>query len=239
MSAIPTIMGPSYDNYGSQRYDPSTQNVYDLSLRLGGDFYYVIGRRFTLITGYEYCRTGMLMQAFSPSLALPDGVVSTDNDVHSLFYQLRLHGVQVGAEFQTNRSLLAPLGAYIRVLVQYSMIFGDKREQKTEYSSFTTDKKIRNLYLNKMETYDITPIVEIGSRTVLANRITLTLGVRSQLPLSVINRFSLTEEDVESPSFGNDTQYIDYNYNLFNRAAQQRLFMHGIFMVRVGVGFLF
>jgi hypothetical protein len=239
MSATPTIVGPSYDNYGSQRFSSDLPNVYDLSARIGADMHYVAGRHLCVFGGYEYARTGMLMQAVSPSLLLPDGVTTTDNDVHHLFYQMRLHTVQAGAEFYTNPSLLAPLGVYFRVALQYNILLADLRERQTTFSNAYGGTRFRNLYLNKMETYEITPVVEIGSRTVLANRLTLSIGARTQLPIMALSTLQFSDANNYLPSFGNDDTYIMHNFDAFHYAARQRMLWHGIFMIRVGVGFLF
>jgi hypothetical protein len=238
LSVIPTIVGPSYDNYGAQRFSSTEPNAYDLSARIGADVYYVLGRRLSGFSGYEYTRTGMLMLAVSPSVLLPNGAETTDNDLHHLFYQMRVHSVQVGAEFYTNKSLLAPLGTYFRFAIQYNMLFGDLRERRTDFSTLYAGPNIRTLNLNKLETCEITPVFELGSRTVLADRLTLSIGARTQLPIFALSDAFLGDTDDTLPTL-NTNAYLMYNLQAFDRAAHKRMLWHGIFMLRISVGFLF
>jgi hypothetical protein len=239
LSAIPTLVGPSYDNFGVQRFQSSEPNIYDLSVRGGFDLYYVTNRYMTFFGGYEYARTGLLMQASSPSFALPDGVQTTNNDLHHLFYQMRSHSAQFGAEFYTDKSLLAPLGAYMRFSLQYNLFFADLRQRKTDFSSYYAGPRIRELGLNNLTTYEITPVFELGTRTVLANRITLSLGVRTHLPIMALSKFSFNDEETEPPLFSNNNAYQIHNLQVFEQAARRRMFLHGIFMLQTSVGFLF
>jgi hypothetical protein len=238
LSVIPTLVGPSYDNYGGQRFFATEPNAYDLSARIGADIYYVFGRQKSVFVGYEYSRTGMLMLAVSPSILLPNGAETTDNDLHHLFYQMRVHSVQIGAEFYTNKSLLAPLGTYFRFALQYNTLLGDLRQRRTDFSTLYAGPAIRNLNLNKLETYEITPVLELGSRTVLADRLTLSIGARTQLPLFALSELSLSDDDITLPTLSADAYQI-YNLRTFDRAARKRMFWHGIFMLRISVGFLF
>jgi hypothetical protein len=237
LSVIPTVVGPSYDNYGGQRFSSVEPNAYDLSSRIGGDMYYVAGRRSSVFSGYEYTRTGMIMLAASPSVQLPNGAETTDNDLHHLFYQMRVHTVQVGAEFYTNKSLLAPLGTYFRLAIQYSMLFGDLRERRTDFSTLYAGPNIRELNLNKLSTYEITPVLEIGSRTVLADRLTLSIATRTQLPIFALSELSFSDDEM-LPKLDSDA-YQTHNLQAFDRAARKRMFWHGIFMLRISVGLLF
>jgi hypothetical protein len=237
LSVIPTIVGPSYDNYGGQRFSSTEPNAYDLSARIGADVYYVLGRRLSGFSGYEYTRTGMLMLAVSPSVQLPNGAETTDNDLHHLFYQMRVHSVQLGAEFYTQKSLLAPLGTYFKFAIQYNILLGDLRERRTDFSTLYAGPRIRELNLNKLETYEITPVLELGSRTVLADRLTLSIGARTQLPIFALSELAYTDSD-NLPTLDN-AAYPMYNLQAFDRAARKRMLWHGIFMLRISVGFLF
>jgi hypothetical protein len=237
LSVIPTVVGPSYDNYGAQRFSSSEPNTYDLSARIGSDIYYVLGRRTSGFAGYEYTRTGMLMFAVSPSVLLPYGAETTDNDLHHLFYQMRMHSIQIGTEFYTNKSLLAPLGTYFRFALQYNMLFGDLRERRTVFSSLYPGPRIRELNLNKLETYEITPVLELGSRTVLADRLTLSIGARTQLPIFALSELAVADEDNTLPSLHSDAYQL-YNLQIFDRAVRKRMLWHGIFMLRISIGFL-
>ena len=237
IAAIPTIIGPSVANLGIRRFG-ITPNGYDISTRFCGSLTYIIGRRKAIFVGYQYCRTGMLMQAVSPSLQSSQLTGFIDPDRHDLFMQLRTHIGEVGYEQSIAPALLSPLGAYLRFTLQGYQIYSDILDKSVTFSPTYGGTQLRATGIVRPSTWDISAGWEIGSRTVIANRFTLNIGVRNNWSVLGLATMRLADDSGESSEIDVGSNYKTYNYHTFEREARSRMLSHSLIMVYAGIGIL-
>ncbi len=240
-AAIPAFLpwsGPTVDNTGGKQYGDGGNSKIGLSWRIGGRAQYIVGRRTSLLLGYEYTNTGVAFTAKTPPInASTTSDISIIADEHDLFMRLRCYAAEIGAENSIEFGMLAPLGGYARYTLQYEWLNGALLKSTTRYQNGDA-LGARSLGLQVPKGWDVNLGLEIGTRYILRDRLTLTIGIKTHLPIMAFFATPIDNSEEEYRIFHED--YFEYNQYAFQRAARERLTVHSLMMVNIGIGiFLF
>ena len=239
-AAVPSFFpwtGPTVTNQGGTQYGQGGNSKIGVSWRTGVKVQYIIGRRTSLLVGYEYLSTGLIFTAKTPPINPASTGVSGSivADEHNIFMRLRCYAYEIGIENSIEMGLFSPLGAYARYTLQYEQLNGAVLQTMIRYQNGDA-AGVRATGLIAPRAWDVNLGLEIGTRTVLYDRFTLTFGVKTHLPIMALFATPIDNSDEEYLVFTKN--YVDYNQYAFQRAARERLATHSIFMVNIGIGIL-
>ncbi|MEQ1744695.1 MAG: hypothetical protein ABMA02_04670 [Saprospiraceae bacterium] len=219
-SSMFALSNPTAGNRGTDTYGGAGDRL-GLNTRFGLQIGYALTRRSALTVEASYMNTGMIADAYTPSVQFPDGA-----DYHYLFYNLG--GPEVGIAYQTYNPLrgsIAPMGFFTAWRLRMAFLSGKVIEDQISY--YNGDSSFGPKPLDTDASYNqFTVGVEFGQNIIVADR--LVLSISAELNIPPFN-FNFEEEG----SSGSDNQsYFDY-------AAAERMRWHSLFMFKIGAGYLF
>ena len=232
-SFIPSIYGPTSNNYGRYNTFGNQEGRIGASYRVGGKIGYTISRRHHLYLAGDYLKTGMILNDVrTPSLSNND----FEFDFHNLFYNLKGVSVIFGTRFfKPDKGGLSPMGPYFGVNLQATFLKGNIIDKQTFFAEFNPENGHRPLGIDPSYTY-IAAGYELGYHHIIANRVILDLGMQVNVPLNV---FHLSRLGRQSTFFDeNSSSYEEQNQEDFTDAAFRRMALHSLVMIKIGVGFL-
>lgn len=240
IAAVPSFFpwtGPTVDNQGGTQYGQGGNSKIGVSWRTGVKLQYIIGRRTSLFVGYEYLSTGLIFTAKTPPINPASTGVSGSivADEHDIFMRLRCYAYEIGVENSIETGFFSPLGAYFRYSLQYEQLNGAVLQTTIRYQNGDA-AGVRGTGLIAPRGWDVNLGLELGTRTIFYDRFTLTLGVKTHLPIMALFATPIDNSEEEYLIFTEN--YMAYNQYAFQRAARERLAIHSIFMLSVGVGVL-
>ena len=180
ISAFPNFAFPTAQNKGGQSFPYNLHTGhFTLKDRYDLSFYYVTGRRSALKAAYHYQVAGL------NSSAQTDGL-NGGYDQHNLFYQLHMHDLNLGINLYKNRAKnLSPLGFFWDLSLRFVFIDGLLRDQRVEYYDNRPDHRPYADQLNPLPEQKLMFMLgfsgQWGYRTVIANRLTLSVGMEFTL----------------------------------------------------------
>ncbi len=239
LAAVPVFLpwaGPTVDNTGGKQYGAADNSKIGVSWRIGGRLQYIVGRKTSILAGYEYTNTGLIFTAktppFNPSAISEQEIIA---DEHNIFMRMRCYAGEIGIENAIEMGMLAPLGGYARYTLQYEWLSGAILKTTTRYQN-GDNAGARPIGLSAPKGWDINLGLEIGTRYIIKDRITLTMGIKTHLPVMALIATPIDNSDEEYRLFHSD--YQAYNQYAFQRAARERLTIHSLMMLNIGIGIL-
>ncbi|MBL4648998.1 MAG: hypothetical protein JKY03_04650 [Aureispira sp.] len=142
--------------------------------------HYVFSRKNTLKLAYNYQVSGLNTSAVTPSL------FRSDQDYHSLFYQLHAHDINLGINaYGKENANLAPLGFYWDLGLRFLFVNGVLRDQRVEYADNRSDNRPYPDQVAPLTHETFTFMFGLttmwGYRTVIADRITFSVGIETTI----------------------------------------------------------
>ncbi|MCY7327555.1 MAG: hypothetical protein LH618_03305 [Saprospiraceae bacterium] len=214
---------PTASNHGSgAHYGEGSGNI-GFNTRPGIQVGYAVSRRHVLAFEAGYLKTGMLLDAQTPSL-LDEAFI----DAHTLFYHLS--GLEYGLAWQTYNPLkasLAPKGLFTAWHVKVAPMKGKIVDKQTSYGA--TDLGTGHAPLGIDASYvHWSAGLEFGQHLILFDRLLLSISAEINVPPL---RFVLEVREQYNSAGSNQQR--------FNKAAFDRMQGHSLFMVKLGAGYLF
>jgi len=172
---------PTAQNKGPNSF-PFTEHTGDFTLkdRYKLAFHYIFSRKNTLKLAYNYQVSGLNTSVVTSSL------FQASQDYHNLFYQLHAHDINVGLNIygQSNANL-APLGFYWDLGLRFIFVNGILRDQRVEYADNRADNRAYPEQVAPLTQESFTFLFGLtaswGYRTVIADRITFSIGLESTI----------------------------------------------------------
>jgi hypothetical protein len=260
-SCLPLLVlgGPTSENGGLVRFKVGDTNptdfVFPLSWRSSLLLHYVTGRKTSIFGGYEHFQTGLLAKVYTRSIVTNIGTQDGSADESTLFMALKANVAEIGMEWNTGRAMLAPIGAYFRLSLQYYMFQSQILDKTTIYKDYNNKYYIydnsarpgtRAIGLDNAKAWDIGTGIEFGTRTVIAPNTTFNFGLRMNFPA-----MWLFDKKPQVTTFGGEfvknAQTLGLpeeeatqanNVLIFNQAVHSRNVSHSFIMLNLGIGYL-
>lgn len=196
--------------------------------------HYVIARKKTIKLAYNYQVSGMNTAVSTASLFQ----VGIDN--HNLFYQLHAHDINLGFNLYGKANTnLAPLGFYWDLGLRFIFVNGVLRDQRVEYADNRSDNRPYPDQVAPLTHETFTFLLGFtgtwGYRTIIADRITFSIGIET----TIFPQYIFVASPVAPPNpftvGGNTTPDELHPYHLETIRNLQDRYLLGI---HVGIGAL-
>jgi hypothetical protein len=232
VSAMPALKLPTASNGGLGSNYGDVENRFDISTRFGGQIGFVTSRKNALTLSGEFFKTGLILNAVTPSLTPTAGTNDFDN--HYLFYNLDGITFDLGYQiYKLSKGALAPMGRYFSYHLSYTILNGSVVDKKTEYYDDNMKTHAKLGFSPKYGTASIG--LEWGLNSIIADRFLVNVAINSNLSLGALGEGNASYNT--SPSdFGDD--YIASNQTNFNRKVAERMLYHAMFSLKIGIGIL-
>lgn len=215
-----TLLGPTAANNGIVGlYADKETSLWHTSRRYGLDFGYLIARNRQLILGYNYFKTGMVLNIITPSL------ISSGLDMHSLFMNPTCHTINLGYRiFAKDKGSLPPLGVFHSFNLQASFVNSPIVDKKTtlQYNDAPGHAPLGIDTKKMIYTFGY----RFGENILLNDFLMVSYGWQFNIPLRLPRPYN---------GLGNSltTNQLEYNTEL-----NKRMLYHNLFYLNFGIGFI-
>lgn len=229
------LNGVTANNKGLGTTYGTTGGGFALSGRYGGQFGYALSRKHQLTLGFDYTKTGMVLDNLKTPVALDNG--SNDYDTHYLFYNLNAVSARLGMRFfDTHKAGLAPMGTYNGWSIVATHVKGKIIDKLTTYAYGDPEFGHKPLGINPVFNY-LSLAYEGGINWVIADRILLNIGTRIAIPFQIgrwISNGTNSNAYIQDPL----DDYVKSNQKYFNDVTLNRMAYHSLITVYGGIGLL-
>ncbi len=202
--------------------------------RIGLQISHALNRRQAAAFTFNYLKTGMESEAETPSIdgSSPFGEL----DYHYLFYHLK--GYTFGAGylwFKTKKGAIAPVGVYGGLHLQATLVRGEVVQQVTDYANSFANESAPLGISGKYTYYSLA--WEFGQNSILFDK--LLVSIAGQLSVPFLN--GNYQDGWAGSDYLYDYAHLGYpaqNQAFFENKAYSRMLAHGLFTIKLGVGFL-
>lgn len=216
LGSMVAFKGPTAGNKGYDVYGDATPGL-SLNVFGNGMLGYTVSRRHALFADVGYYKTGMSLEASTPSI-----FDDYSTDYHYLFYNLTGKSIAVGCQwYNLKKGALAPLGNYFSWYLRRNWITGEILDKKTTYSSGLASEHGKLNIDPKTQFWSFG--VEAGQHFIIYDRFLLNLSMVVNWPVGTILGTESSDESNQSK----------YNYKVKNR-----LFLHDLVQIKIGAGML-
>ncbi len=240
VSFFPSFIGPSlyttnlYKNNGNTNSGPPTT----LSFRGGVALHYITGRKANMLLRYEFFPVGMDLTTATP---LPPNFNNQYGEIdrHSLFFELDTHVFSFGMEFSA-KSMLAPVGPYTRLTLQYMMYNAIIKDKQTYYTSYTDRSQTQHLPigLDNISGTDFGLGLDFGYRSVIAKKILFNWALCTNFSSAVFAPSYGASSATNFVPYNDANKYLEQNLLIAQSTARSRISNHWL-MLNVSVAYPF
>ena len=222
-SSSAMFKGSTNNNYTRSGFSANSGQL-SIAWRGGVGVHYITGRHSNMFLRYEYLPTGVDVIVRTP---LPFEITNSsdfDFDEHALFLALDTHILSFGMEFSP-KTMLAPIGPYTRLSLQYLMYNGTVKDKVSYYLDKPERTQTEHLPigLDNVSGTDYGLGLDFGYRSVIAKKILFNWAVCTNLNFGI---FKIDTSTIRSSSASLTSDYLAQNALRGQDAAARRIAAH-------------